>query len=221
MSNSYIPNTDANALAFMQTFSAGISANPAVYQLASSDAAAISAAVNNFASKYAIAVNPATRTPGNIAAKTDAKKSAIALIRQYAIDIKYNAGIPDEKKIDIGVRPVNASRTPINVPQSSPLLNIVGATPGSHTVRFADSTDPERRARPFGAANLQLFVAVGTAPTTDEGDGRLYGCYTKGPIAVAFDSDEDGKVATYFARWASAKGEFGPWSLPVSMRIAA
>jgi hypothetical protein len=88
-------------------------------------------------------------------------------------------------------------------------------------VRFADSTDPERRARPFGAANLQLFVAIGTTPSSDENAGSLYGCYTKGPVAVAFDPDDDGKVATYFARWASSKGEFGPWSLPVSMRIAA
>jgi hypothetical protein len=28
-------------------------------------------------------------------------------------------------------------------------------------------------------------------------------------------------VATYFARWASRRGDVGPSSLPVSMRIAA
>jgi hypothetical protein len=38
---------------------------------------------------------------------------------------------------------------------------------------------------------------------------------------VDFTEDKDGKVATYYARWASVRGEVGPWSLPISMRIAA
>jgi hypothetical protein len=30
-----------------------------------------------------------------------------------------------------------------------------------------------------------------------------------------------GQRATYFARWASTKGELGPWSTPISPSIAA
>jgi len=33
--------------------------------------------------------------------------------------------------------------------------------------------------------------------------------------------DDAGRVATYFARWVSQRGEFGPWSIPASMTIAA
>ena len=76
-------------------------------------------------------------------------------------------------------------------------------------------------AKPFGAIQLQLFVAIGTAAVTDESAAQFYGAFTRNPVGVAFGAEDDGKVATYFARWATRRGDVGPWSLPVSMRIAA
>ena len=109
----------------------------------------------------------------------------------------------------------------MNVPASSPLLNVLGATPGSHTVRYSDTSTPDSAAKPCGAAMMQLWVAIGTAATTDEDEAEFYGTVTKNPIPVGFTGADDEKVATYFARWANRKGDTGPWSLPVSMRIAA
>ena len=50
---------------------------------------------------------------------------------------------------------------------------------------------------------------------------QFYGKFTRNPIEVAFDETKDGKNATYRARWASQRGEVGPWSVPVTFRIAA
>jgi hypothetical protein len=69
--------------------------------------------------------------------------------------------------------------------------------------------------------SLQLFVAIADTPTVDENDAVFVGNFTKNPIAVAFSPEDDGKCATWFARWQSRKGDTGPWSLPVTMRIAA
>ena len=55
----------------------------------------------------------------------------------------------------------------------------------------------------------------------DPEQAQFYGAFKKNPVAVGFDPADDGKVATYFARRASRRGDVGPWSLPVSMRIAA
>ena len=52
-------------------------------------------------------------------------------------------------------------------------------------------------------------------------DAKLCGSYTRNPVTVEFDNAADGKVATYFGRWTSQRGTSGPWSAPVSMRIAA
>ena len=118
--------------------------------------------------------------------------------------------------------PINNERTPVPAPGSSPLLNVIGNTPGVQTVRFADSTTPDSPAKPVGAAQLQLFVAVGDAPATDPDGRRLPGrLHPQRHPRRASTPTQDGKVATYFARWCGIRGDVGPWSLPVSMRIAA
>ena len=220
MAESFITARDAEALAWMQVFADGIAASPATYELMASDATAIQNAVNAFAAAYGDAVDPATRTPVVINLKDTERNAAEQICRQYAIGIKYNAGISDANKIAIGVRPVNPDRNPISVPASSPMLNVVGATAGSQTIRYADTNTPESGKKPFGAAQLQLFVAIGDEEAASPDAAQFYGGFTKNPIGVGFDAADDGKMATYFGRWASIKGEVGPWSFPVSMRIA-
>lgn len=217
----YIPATDDGFRTWAETFAQNIQLDPNVYQFTAADATTISDAVDEFVAALAVADNPMTRTTSNITIKDTKRNAAEALCRQYAVQIKYNNGITDDAKIDIGVRPVNSSREPIYCPQSSPLINVTGNTPGAQTVRYADSLAPESRGKPFGAAALQLFVYIGDAATVNEDDASFLGLYTKNPVVVAFDPADDGKMATYFARWSGKRGDVGNWSLPVSMRIAA
>jgi hypothetical protein len=221
MSSSYIPAEDAHALEWMQVFASGLNSNPGLYGVSPANAAAVSAAVAIFASAYELVIDPATKTKVTVADKDDARANAEALCRLYATQIKAAAGISDGDKIAIGVRPPNPTREPIPVPQSSPLLSIIAATQGGQTLRYSDQFTPDSAAKPFGAVSLQLFVAIGTAPTANEDEATFLGSFTKNPIAVPFAPDDDGKVATYFAKWQSRKGDTGPWSTPVSMRIAA
>lgn len=217
----YIPSNDEAFQVWATNFRDGIAANPSTYMLTAADATSITTVVNDFVAKLAISNNEATRTKPTIANKDDARATCEDLLRQYAIDIKYNDGILDADKIAIGVRPVNTNREPIQCPQTSPLLNILGNTPGSQTVLYADSTTPDSRAKPFGASELQLFMAVTDTDAATFADAQFYGKFTRNPIAVEFSADQDQKVATYWARWASVRGETGPWSLPISMTIAA
>ena len=221
MADPYIPNTDEAARTWMVTFGSGIESDMSAYQLGSADVATINTAVNAYAAALAISSDPSTRNAGTVAAKTAARRSATGICRQYAILIKNNAGISDQNKLDIGVNPVNTSRTPINVPATSPLVSVLGATQGAQTVRYANGDTTTSAAKPFGATQIQLFVAVTTAATADPAQATLYGSFTKNPIGVEFNHADDGKVATYFARWISARGDVGPWSTPVSLRIAA
>lgn len=62
------------------------------------------------------------------------------------------------------------------------MLNVVAATPLSHTVRYADSMTPDSGRKPFGAISMQLFVAIGTAPSVNEDEGEFYGNFTKNPV---------------------------------------
>jgi len=221
MSHSYIPAEDGPALTWFKMFANGISANSGLYMLTNTDAAAISAAVSAFETAYFAANDKSTRTEAAVSLKNQTRNSAEQICRQYAMTIKINAGISDQAKIDIGVRPENNSREPINVPQTSPLINVLGNTPGTQTLRYSDSTTPDSAAKPFGAIQLQLFVAIEDVPTVNADDAAYYGAFTKNPIPVVFAEADDGKVASYFARWVGRRGDHGPWSQPVSMRIAA
>ena len=217
----YMPSDDANFSLWAQAFSNGISANPAQYMMTPAEATSIANVVNDFVDALLVATAESTRTKGTVAAKDDARSMCESLCRQYAIFIKNNAGITDQDKIDIGVRPINPDREPIDVPSTQPLLNIVGQLPGQQTLRYADSTTPDSAARPFGAASLQVFLGIGTEEPAPLASCQFLGAFTRNPIEVDFDEGDDKKSATYYARWASAKGDTGPWSLPVSMTIAA
>lgn len=221
MSQSYIPAEDGAALTWLKMFSSGIAADPGLYMLTATDATAISNAVDEYETAYFAANDKSTRTEAQVSLKNQTRNSAEQICRQYAMNIKINSGISDQAKIDIGVRPENNSRDPINCPQTSPLLNILGNTPGVQTLRYSDTTTPDSRAKPFGAMQLQLFVAIADTPTVNADDAAYYGAFTKNPIPVAFAQEDDGKIASYFGRWVGRKGDNGPWSEAVSMRIAA
>ena len=217
----FIPSRDAQARDFMIAFATLILADPGRYQLTQADAQAIMAAVQDFADALAVTASGPTRNAGTIAQKDIKRVNAEQILRQYATDIKYNAGVSVQDKVDLGIRPPNPARTPIDPPSTSPLVNIIGATPGAQTLRFSDTNTPDKRGKPPGAVALQLFVTIAEAPATDPTQAQFVGAYTKNPIGVGFTPADNGKIATYFARWANAKGEAGPWSIAVSMAVAA
>lgn len=219
--NDYMPHTDEGFETWGTVFATNIASSPGTYLLTAAQAASISAVITDYSAKLAIAENPMTRNVGTVADKEDAKAIAMSLCRGYAMLIKEASGISDADKLFIGVRPENNSREKIDCPQTSPLLNILGATPGTQTIVYADSTTPDKKARPFGASELQLFMGL-----TEDGEATLaqaqfVGKFTRNPITVDFTEAQDGLVATFYARWASVRGETGPWSLPISMRVAA
>jgi hypothetical protein len=217
----YIPRDDADFGIWATTYATRLAASPGTYMMTLAQATAIQALVDDFLVKLAIARDPGTKNQGTVADKNAARFAAEDLCRQYAILIKQNAGITDADKIYVGVRPVNPDREPIQCPQTPPLLNILGNLPGQQTVVYADTATPDSKAKPFGASELQLFMAVGTTESAPLSEAAFLGKFTRNPIQVDFTEAQDGKIATFYGRWASVRGETGPFSLPVSMRIAA
>jgi hypothetical protein len=205
----------------MEAFAGGISANPSLYMLSPADAASIQNAVDSYAAAFALAKNPATATRVTVCDKDQARTATEQICRRFCSLIKFNAGVSDPDKLAIGVRPLNRGRRPINCPMTSPLVKIQAATPGRQTLFFSDSLSPDSRGKPFGAIHLQLFVAMGDTGSASPESARFYGTFTRNPISVQFTHEDDGKVASYFARWASRRNQVGPWSAPVSMRVAA
>jgi hypothetical protein len=68
--------------------------------------------VNDFDAGYALAVDLNARTPVNIAAEATARNMAQQLCRQFAMQIKINAGVSNGAKIATGVRTADADLKP-------------------------------------------------------------------------------------------------------------
>jgi hypothetical protein len=137
------------------------------------------------------------------------------------VAIKRNRGISNAAKLSLGLNLLRPARLAVPAPSTSPILSVIGATPGVHTIRFADEDTPNARAKPAGAIAMQLFRAVGERAASDPRQATYYASVTRQPFAVTFDHADNGKVATYFARWITRTGLVGPWSRAVSSRVEA
>ena len=221
MANSYIPRADARAVLWMEAFARGISANSSLYMLTPGQAQSIQEAVDNFVAACLVAKNESTRTKCTCIAKDNARSIAETMCREYATLIKNNLGVSDDDKVAIGVRPQNRARHRNHCPQSSPLISVLACTAGRQVLRYRDTFTPTSPGKPFGAAFLEMRVAVADAPISDVAHARPAGLFTRNPITVEFTEADDRKKATYFGRWVSRRGDTGPWSSPVSMSIAA
>src|SRR5947208_1525680 len=97
----------------------------------------------------------------------------------------------------------------------------LGASASAHHLSYADASAPGRRAKPFGAACLQVFVAVADGLARDPAAAAFYAAVTTSPFAVTFGPAEGGRYATYFVRQASLRGDVGPSPLCVGLHVAA
>ena len=219
--SSYIGDTDDAKRDWMINFRDVLQANAGAYFVSAPEVIAISATIDDFVAKLAIVRAANGRTPSSTEAKNASRSQAVDACRTLAMQIKANAGISDALKIAAFIRPPNPTRTPMPSPSEMAVIVVLGGMLGSHTLRYVDPEGGESTAKPFGCTNLQIYRGIAADEIEDVAQTAFYDAVRKNPIASAFDHADDGKIATYFARWADAKGQVGPWSAPVSLRIAA
>lgn len=216
----YLPSKDVDISVWGNNFISLIAADSARYGLYPAEATTLSSEFNAFEQALQAAREPSTRTSVSIALKDGAKASFLTLARTLAMIVKANRGVSDEDKTALGLNLPDPVPSPVPRPSTVPLLSVIGATPGEHTIRYADQNTPTSRGKPFGVVQLVLFAAVEDAMTADFTKANFVGAFTKQPLAVAYDSTQAGKVATYWGQWNTRTGLLGPLSAPASFTIA-
>ncbi|MDP1662216.1 MAG: hypothetical protein Q8L55_09905 [Phycisphaerales bacterium] len=221
MSASYIPSRDADLDTWLANFKTLIAASPTSYGLVSGDGTAITTAYTSWHNAYLAAVNPTTRTTATVATKNAQKALVLTVVRGYAATIRANMAVSDALKIGLGLRIHDTVPTPVPPPATYPMLTLAGMGVGRQELRAADQTTPTKRAKPTGTAGLLLFRAIGTAAASDPSQCAFLAFATRTGFTAEFDPADNGKVATYFARWTNSKGQMGPWGPAASMPVAA
>ena len=221
-SGPYIGDSDVATLDWLVNFTNLVTADPSAYGLTADDAAQMAMRTEAYAQAFHQAQHPSTRTTNVVKRKDDARAQAEALGRTLAMQVKVNPQITNDQKITLGIRVDDATRTPIGAPQTMPILNIVDAHRGVHTLRYCDVLTPDSRRKPPGVTHMLLFaeIAPPEALTGAEENLRFIAAVTRQPHVVTFDpKGNTGKVVQYKARWLTAKGLLGPWSAGTSMTI--
>lgn len=221
MSNSYIPSREADLDTWLANFKTLIAATPTNYGLVTADGTAISNAFNAWHTAYLAAVNPTTRTKATVLTKNEQKSIVLGVVRGYATVIRANAAVSDALKIGIGLHVHDTVPSPVPTPTTYPMLTLSGMGVGRQDLRAADQLTPAKRAKPTGAVGMLIFRHVGADPATDPSQCEFLAFASRTEFTAEFTSADNGKTATYFARWTNGKGEVGPWSPAATMPVAA
>lgn len=217
----YIPATDAGFANWASNFSTLLTASPTTYGLTSADASSVAAEESTWATAYAAATSPATRTPETVAAKNTAKVIALATFRPYAQAIANNAGVSASNKTAIGVNPRTSVPTPITAPTTAPTLTAQSTSTAGTIIRYRDSTaSPSVKAKPYGVIAIELYASTSVTPITDPTQLTFIGLFTKSPLTLSLGSGAAGKTAYIAARWATRTGKNGPWSSIINYVVA-
>lgn len=103
-------------------------------------------------------------------------------------------------------------------PKEAPYVVVESIEFGAHVLRFGRNDG--RLGMPKGVVRLELFYVLHTARDhAPLGKAEYWRSFVESPIRVSFDVNHDKLTATYYARWANAYGDVGPWSEPFSKTI--
>jgi len=192
-----------------------------VYPVSPGEISAVGQVVERFAAALGTAREPTTRTTVAVTLKDAARQAAEDTCRPIYARIRLDKSVDDADKIAIGVRPMKASYGRLPAPDTAPLLSQGALTWSAYEIAYRTQHGVTGRAKPVGAAQLQVFRAVGETPARSVEQATYFRSVSRSPMRVEYTSADNGKVATYFARWVTRRGEVGPWSAPLSVQAVS
>ena len=217
----YIPDSDSEFLAWLESFVAYISANALLLGLAPAEVTEILNGLNAFETAYAAHNNAqnaaAAAAEGKDAARADIEAPVRDLVNQFQAD----PTITDPQREGMGITVRDEIKTPSAIPTTRPLAQVDTSQRFTHAVSFADETTPAVRKKPEGVAHCEIWVKIGGAPPVDADECEFLASDTNTPYTAFYEGEDGNKTAHYMLRWVNTRGEKGPWSNTVSATIPA
>jgi hypothetical protein len=184
--------------------------------------------IREYIEAYDAVSNPALRSPKATLTKNQARKKAVAMCRDLAMQLKWDSNLTDEEKRSLGLCFEDAPPEKAKLPEGTapgtlgfPTLVVKSSPNGGHVIRYTDA-DLTLKAKPKGVSHMLLFGAIGEKPNMRRTHARLLGAYPKWPFEIMYPAGcgIEGLYVTYFGRWLTTRGEMSPWSPGVSRIIA-
>lgn len=217
----YIPDSDADFLAWLSGFVTYVTDSLAALHLVAADITPLTALRDQF--NDALTTNDAAQAQarGARATKDNLRATIEQSIRPLVGRIQGTASVTDSQREAMGITVRSTTRSPVAAPTTRPVAAIDTTHRMQHTVAFVDELTPASRAKPDGVMGCEIWMKVDGPPPTDPSELKYLATDTRTPYVVDFDGAQAGKIAHYMLRWVSTRGEQGPWSQTVSATITA
>ena len=95
-----------------------------------------------------------------------------------------------------------------------------------HVLEYLNEVAYRSKAKPFGAVRLEVFIEMVRPgermpkyPGETTGRPWYLRSFTTNPMRVRFPMPSEPSMIIYWARWADARGETGPWSNAAMARV--
>ena len=141
------------------------------------------------------------------------RASLEALCRQYAVIINANAATTNQERVDAGLTPRSGTRTPAPVPVTTPTMQKIDTSTRAILRLFiADSTTPEKLAKPPGVRACEVWEQIGGTAPTDPTTMDYLAAESRMPYRADFAQGDVGKTVYFALRWVNTTNAPGPWS---------
>ena len=218
----YLPQGDPEFDGWFETFYTSVSGDLVGWHMVAGDLVPITNAKNKWDTDYAAHLAEVEIAKAMRATKDNSKAAAKDVVRPFVRAKQEDPDVLPATKLAAGVPERDETRTPIAAPTTPPVITGVDTSQRlQHTIRWADSTTPQSKAKPKGVHGAEIRVKIGGPPPTGPDECVFTALDTATPHLKEFDAADAGKTAHYMLRWVNSKGDPGPWSATVSATIGA
>jgi hypothetical protein len=206
----YVPRADAPFLEFAKNLYAYTLANFARWQIPTPQTE-LEPLLTAYETKFEAAQNP-NRGKVDVLNKNEARDALKKALRAYnKAYLLYNPKVTDEDKERMGLPVYDRTKSPVNIPDSVPVLTVALKNPREIPVHYHDSVSG-RRGKPAHVHGIEIRWGILDHFPADLEELTKSAFDTKPPCLLSFAEHERGQKVYMCGRWEIMReGEKGPF----------
>jgi hypothetical protein len=209
----FIPRKDADFLQWVNNFMKYLSDISKTVAFPDSVYEELQTQQADFAEKFELATEPATRTKLTVQAKTTARTTLENSLRKAVSEyLTSNHLLTDEDRDGLGLPIHKTTRTPSPVATDSPDADVDTSVIGRITIHFFEKGSRHKKGKPAGQHGAEVAWIISDTPPARWDELLHSNIDTNSPFTLAFEHDQRGKTVYFALRWENTRGEKGPWS---------